>query len=293
VKIVRRVRAGRERRSDDGGDATALQGTVVPIRPPRDPEDLVRLPHPLYRLYEHRLAASLTGPGTPRHVGVILDGNRRWARSFGETAATGHRRGADKIAEFLGWASEQGIEVVTLWMLSTDNLARPKAELTDLLDIISDAVSDLAATGRWRLRVVGRLDLLPERLGQALRAAAAATGDVDGLQVNVAVGYGGRHEIADAVRAYLRAAADSGATLADLADSIDVEDIADHLYTKGQPDPELVIRTSGEQRVGGFLMWQSAHSELYFCEAYWPDFRRVDFLRALRDYSRRERRLGR
>ncbi len=96
-----------------------------------------------------------------------------------------------------------------------------------------------------------------------------------------------------AVRAYLRAAADDGATLADLADTIDVEDIAAHLYTKGQPDPELVIRTSGEQRVGGFLMWQSAHSELYFCEAYWPDFRRVDFLRALRDYSRRERRLGR
>ncbi|WP_418276128.1 isoprenyl transferase [Isoptericola jiangsuensis] len=253
----------------------------------------MRLPHPLYSLYERRLAASLPEASMPRHVGVILDGNRRWARSFGETAATGHRRGADKIAEFLGWASDLGIEVVTLWMLSTDNLARSEAELTDLLDIISDAVRDLAESGRWRLRIVGRLDLLPARLVGELQDAVARTSASDGLQVNVAVGYGGRHEIADAVRSYLRAAEAKGATLADLAEKIDVEDIAEHLYTKGQPDPELVIRTSGELRVGGFLMWQSAHSELYFCEAYWPDFRRVDFLRALRDFSQRERRIGR
>nr|WP_216077512.1 isoprenyl transferase [Isoptericola sediminis] len=251
------------------------------------------MPHPLYRLYERRLSASLPPAQMPRHVGVILDGNRRWAKSFGETAATGHRRGADKIAEFLGWAEELGIEVVTLWMLSTDNLARSEGELADLLDIISDAVRDLAETGRWRLRIVGRLDLLPERLVRTLRAAAAATADVEGLHVNVAVGYGGRHEIADAVRSYLRLEQERGTTLAELAERLDVEDIAAHLYTKGQPDPELVIRTSGELRVGGFLMWQSAHSELSFCEAYWPDFRRVDFLRALRDFSRRERRLGR
>ncbi|GAA1710832.1 isoprenyl transferase [Isoptericola hypogeus] len=253
----------------------------------------MRMPHLLYGLYERRLSASLPPAQMPRHVGVILDGNRRWARSFGETAATGHRRGADKIAEFLGWAEELGVEVVTLWMLSTDNLARPAGELTDLLDIIRDAVQDLAESRRWRLRVMGRLDLLPAELADSVRAAADGTSGVQGLQVNVAIGYGGRHEIADAVRSYLRDAAAKGATLADLAERIDVEDIADHLYTKGQPDPELVIRTSGELRVGGFLMWQSAHSELYFCEAYWPDFRRVDFLRALRDFSRRERRLGR
>ncbi len=253
----------------------------------------MHLPHPLYGLYERRLAASLPARQMPRHVGVILDGNRRWAKSFGEPAHTGHRRGADKITEFLGWAEELGIEVVTLWMLSTDNLARSEDELTTLLDIIRDAVSELAETGRWRLRVMGRLDLLPDDLAAALSAAADDTCDVDGLQVNVAIGYGGRHEIADAVRSYLRQEAENGATLADLAERIDVDDIAAHLYTKGQPDPELVIRTSGELRVGGFLMWQSAHSELYFCEAYWPDFRRVDFLRALRDFSRRERRLGR
>lgn len=253
----------------------------------------MRLPRPLYRLYERRLAATLVGATLPRHVGVILDGNRRWAKSFGKTAVTGHRQGADKIAEFLGWAEPLGIEVVTLWMLSTDNLARSPEELTNLLDIIEDAVRDLADSGRWRLRVVGRLDLLPTRLAAALREAAERTDGVQGLQVNVAVGYGGRHEIADAVRAYLTEQAKNGATLAELAESIDVEHIAEHLYTKGQPDPELVIRTSGEQRIGGFLMWQSAHSEFYFCEAYWPAFRRVDFLRALRDYSLRERRLGR
>ncbi|GAA1987636.1 isoprenyl transferase [Isoptericola halotolerans] len=253
----------------------------------------MRLPHPLYSLYERRLAGSLDREQMPRHVGVILDGNRRWAKSFGETADTGHRKGADKITEFLGWAEELGIEVVTLWMLSTDNLARPKDELANLLDIIEDAVSDLAGSRRWRLRVMGRLDLLPERLAGTLRAAVRETADVVGLHVNVAVGYGGRHEIADAVRSYLKAAQADGTTLAELAESLDVEDIAAHLYTKGQPDPELVIRTSGELRVGGFLMWQSAHSELSFVEAFWPDFRRVDFLRALRDFSRRERRLGR
>lgn len=253
------------------------------------------MPQALYRLYEkRRLAAYLAPPARlPRHVGVILDGNRRWAKSFGETAATGHRRGADKITEFLGWAEEWDVEVVTLWMLSTDNLARSAAELGDLLEIIEDAVRGLATTKRWRVRVVGRLDLLPERLSTALREAAQSTEGVSGLQVNVAIGYGGRHEIADAVRSYLAQQAEAGSTLAELAERIDVGDIAEHLYTAGQPDPELVIRTSGEQRIGGFLMWQSAHSELYFCEAYWPDFRRVDFLRALRDFTRRERRLGR
>jgi len=253
----------------------------------------VRLPRPVYGLYERRLAATLSHESVPRHVGVILDGNRRWARSFGESTATGHRRGAEKITEFLGWSEDQGVEVVTLWMLSTDNLSRSQEELSALLDIIEDAVRDLADSGRWRLRVMGRLDLLPERLGGALREAQQRTAAVDGLQVNVAIGYGGRHEIADAVRSYLREQADAGARLEELAENLDVEHIEEHLYTKGQPDPELVIRTSGEQRLGGFLLWQSAHSEFYFCEAYWPDFRRVDYLRALRSYSQRERRLGR
>jgi short-chain Z-isoprenyl diphosphate synthase len=154
-------------------------------------------------------------------------------------------------------------------------------------------VRDLAATRRWRLQAVGSLSLLPAGTAQALRDAESATADVQGLHVNVAIGYGGRKEIADAVRSYLSERAADGATLEEIAETFDVEHIADHLYTKGQPDPDLVIRTSGEQRIGGFLLWQSVHSEYYFCEAYWPDFRRVDFLRAMRDYAARERRHGR
>ncbi len=253
----------------------------------------MRLPHPLYGLYERRLAASLPKDAVPRHIGVILDGNRRWARSVGAGAAHGHRRGADKIADLLGWSEEAGVEVVTLWMLSTDNLSRSPEELAELVGIIQDAVAELAAARRWRLQVMGSLDLLPADTAATLKDAEAATADVHGLHVNVAVGYGGRREIADAVRSLLREHAGSGTSLEELADAFDVEHIAAHLYTRGQPDPDLVIRTSGEQRLGGFLLWQSAHSEFYFCEAYWPDFRKVDFLRALRSYAARERRLGR
>jgi short-chain Z-isoprenyl diphosphate synthase len=253
----------------------------------------MRLPRPVYGLYERRLARNLPQDTRPRHIGVILDGNRRWARMVGEGAAHGHRAGADKISEVLGWCEEVGVEVVTLWMLSTDNFDRAANELDDLLDIIADAVTALAASHRWRLQVFGALDLLPESVAGRLRAAERDTLDVTGMHVNVAVGYGGRQEIADAVRALLREQADNGTSMEDLADSFDVEHIAEHLYTKGQPDPDLVIRTSGEQRLSGFMMWQSVHSEFYFCEAYWPDFRRVDFLRALRSYAARERRLGR
>ncbi|EYR63666.1 hypothetical protein N866_18990 [Actinotalea ferrariae CF5-4] len=253
----------------------------------------MRLPHLVYGLYERRLAASLPRDVVPRHIGVILDGNRRWARSVGESASHGHRRGADKIVDLLEWSEEAGVQVVTLWMLSTDNLSRASDELSQLLGIIQDAVADLAARGRWRLQVVGALDLLPPDAAATLCDAQRLTADVQGLHVNIAVGYGGRREIADAVRAMLRAHAENGTALEDLAESFDVEHIAEHLYTKGQPDPDLVIRTSGEQRLGGFLLWQSVHTEFYFCEAYWPDFRRVDFLRALRSYAQRERRLGR
>lgn len=247
----------------------------------------------LYDLYERRLAARLDPERVPRHVGVILDGNRRWARSMGIGASQGHKRGADKISEFLGWAEDSGVKVVTLWLLSTDNLARDPAELAPLLDIIVAAVEELAAAGRWRLRMVGAVELLPSGVADRIRQAVAGADGVDGIEVNVAIGYGGRQEIADAVRGLLRERAAVGQTLEEVAGSLCEEDITDHLYTKGQPDPELVIRTSGEQRLSGFLLWQSVHSEFYFCEVYWPAFRRVDFLRALRDYGLRERRLGR
>jgi short-chain Z-isoprenyl diphosphate synthase len=245
----------------------------------------------LYPAYEARMLRRMP-TNLPKHVGVMLDGNRRWARSVGRDSEHGHRAGAANIEPLLGWCEEVGVEVVTLWLLSTDNLNRPPAELASLLEIIEDAVESLSEQGRWRLHPVGALDLLPASTAERLKAAEEATREVDGMLVNIAVGYGGRREIADAVRSLLSEHAGRGTSLEELANIIDVEHIADHLYTKGQPDPDLVIRTSGEQRLGGFLLWQSARSEFYFCEAYWPDFRRVDFLRAIRAYALRDRRYG-
>ena len=246
----------------------------------------------VYRLYARRLEASLSPEAIPRHVGVMCDGNRRWARSAGlADVSDGHQAGADKIFELLGWCREVGVEVVTLWLLSTDNLVRPSEELVPLLRIIEDTVQELVAQ-RWRVNPVGALDLLPGETARVLKDAAEATADRPGLLVNVAVCYGGRREIADAVRSLIQDHATRGTSIEELAELLDVEQIAKHLYTAGQPDPDLVIRTSGEQRLGGFLLWQSVHSEFYFCDAYWPAFRKVDFLRALRSYAARHRRFG-
>jgi short-chain Z-isoprenyl diphosphate synthase len=246
----------------------------------------------IYPAYEARVVRRLPPDRIPKHIGVMLDGNRRWAKTVGAETAQGYRAGADNIEPMLGWCDEVGVEVVTLWLLSTDNLNRPSGQLHGLLGIIEGAVTSLAAQHRWRINPVGALDLLPASTAECLKAAADATRDVDGLIVNIAVGYGGRREITDAVRSLLQEQAAQGRTIEDLAEVIDVSHIAEHLYTKGQPDPDLVIRTSGEQRLGGFLLWQSTHSEFYFCEALWPDFRRVDFLRAIRAYAARERRFG-
>jgi short-chain Z-isoprenyl diphosphate synthase len=247
----------------------------------------------VYRLYEKRLARSLHGAPVPRHVGVIVDGNRRWAKSVGATSAHGHRKGADKIVELLEWCDEAGVEVVTLWLLSTDNLSRPQGELLPLLAIIENTVREIASTNsNWRVNPMGALDLLPDPTAGVLKEVAEATIDRTGLIVNAAVGYGGRREIADAVRSLLSDHLARGTSLEDVVATLDVEHIGEHMYTRGQPDPDLVIRTSGEVRLSGFLLWQTAHSEFYFCDAYWPDFRRVDFLRALRSYAQRQRRFG-
>ena len=245
-----------------------------------------------YRGYQRLLRSSLVPSALPRHVGVIIDGNRRWARAYGATTDDGHRAGADKVVEFLGWCDEVGVEVVTVWLLSTDNLSRASDELDALLEIIPDLVERLVETGRWHVNPVGRLDLLPSPVANRLKEVGEATAAISGLTVNLAIGYGGRQEIADAVRSLLAQHAELGTSLSDLADQLDVEHIAEHLYTSGQPDPDFVIRTSGEQRLSGFMLWQSAHSEYYFCEAYWPEFRKVDFLRALRAYAARQRRFG-
>ena len=245
----------------------------------------------LYPFYEWRIIKDLDFTKTPRHIGVTLDGNRRWAKQNPDpTDPFGHKRGAGKIVDLLDWCEQTQVEVVTLWMLSTDNFKRSPEEVSALIDVISEIVDDLAARKRWSIKAVGALDVLPDAL--ATKLASLPGCPASKLQVNVAVGYGGRREIVDAVKGYLSDQSAAGKSLPEAAAALDSDAISRHLYTAGQPDPDLLIRTSGEQRLGGFLLWQSALSEFYFCEAYWPDFRRVDFLRALRDYSHRHRRLG-
>jgi short-chain Z-isoprenyl diphosphate synthase len=245
----------------------------------------------IYPLYEWRIVRDLDFSKTPHHVGVILDGNRRWAKANpNQGDPNGHKAGASKIIEFLGWCDEADVRVVTLWLLSTDNFKRSAAEIEELLKIIGETIDELAATGRWNIKAVGALDLLPEWLSQKLNNLKPIRND--GVEVNVAISYGGRREIVDAVKSYLSEEEKSGHSLDQAKANLSTEDISKFLYTAGQPDPELLIRTSGEQRLGGFMLWQSASSEFYFCEAYWPDFRRVDFLRALRAYSLRQRRFG-
>ncbi len=248
----------------------------------------------LYRLYSSRLRRLLTPETVPHHVAMMIDGNRRWARQSGyATVAEGHRAGAAKMHEFLRWCDELGIRVVSLYLLSNDNLRkRDSQELSDLIEIIAELADELSQEPGWRVQHVGRADGLPADLARVLKTAEERTAGNTGLHVNLAVGYGGRGEIVDAVRSIIAQHQRVGGSLEELAASLTPEQIGEHLYTGGQADPDLVIRTSGEQRLSDFLLWQSAHSEFYFVEALYPDLREVDLLRALRDYSRRQRRLG-
>ncbi|MCC6270838.1 MAG: isoprenyl transferase [Microbacteriaceae bacterium] len=248
----------------------------------------------LYGLYQKRLRRQLAGLPKPRHVAMILDGNRRWARLNSlDSAGQGHRAGAAKFREFLIWCDDFGITVTTLYLLSTDNLSsRTERELHELFEIIADMADELSHFRDWRVQHVGSAEKLPEALAGSLTAAEARTRTNTGMHINLAVGYGGRREIADAMRSIVRQHAVEGKSLDALADVLTPELIGEHLYTGGQPDPDLVIRTSGEQRISDFMLWQSAHSEFYFVEALGPDLREVDFLRAMRDYATRVRRFG-
>ena len=248
----------------------------------------------LYRLYQNRLRRELDRSTLPRHVAMIIDGNRRWAKQLGyDTAAHGHRAGAAKMREFLEWCDDLGISVVTLYLLSSDNLGnRSGAELADLIEIIAELAEELSHYRDWRVQHVGSDAGLPAPLVAALDAAEQRTADKRGMHVNLAVGYGGRTEITDAMRSIVADHHAEGRSLEDLAERLTPDLIGEHLYTGGQPDPDLVIRTSGEQRLSDFMLWQSAHSEFYFVEALGPDLRKVDFLRALRDYEKRHRRFG-
>src|ERR1044072_5257932 len=215
----------------------------------------------VYSFYERRLAGKLAGKPVPQHVGVMCDGNRRWAKEMGFVDPNdGHRVGAARVKELLTWCDQAGIRHVTLYLLATDNLRRPAAELDPLLRIIEDLATELAEDGNpWRLRMVGALDVLPAATATALKAARAKTRNrAGGVGVNMAVGYGGRREITDAVRSLLHEHAAAGGTLEELAEVLDVDHIAEHLYTRGPPDPDLIIRTSGEQRMSGLPTSRSA-----------------------------------
>ncbi|AWB82228.1 isoprenyl transferase [Corynebacterium yudongzhengii] len=253
------------------------------------------LPRLLYPLYEARLNRQIRDRARPKHVAVIVDGNRRWAREAGFTDPShGHRIGAQKVGELVDWCADTDVEVVTVYLLSTENFSRSADEIELLFDIISGVVDELSTTHTGcRVRLVGHLDLLPEKFSRRMHEAAEKSSDNEGIIVNIAVGYGGRQEIVDAARDVVREEAEAGTPAEEIAEKISVESLARHLYTSGQPDPDLVIRTSGEQRLSGFLLWQAAYSEIWFTDTYWPAFRRIDYLRALRDYSQRNRRFGR
>lgn len=247
-----------------------------------------------YPVYEKRLIEEIAGLKHPAHVAVMCDGNRRWAREAGFTDVShGHRVGAKKIGEMVRWAEDTDVETVTVYLLSTENLGRSSSELQLLFDIIVDVVAELSAEeNNCRVRLVGHLDVLPDDFRANLIEAASPTEGKTGVCVNIAVGYGGRQEIVDAVQEVIREEVAAGTNPGELAEKITVDSISSNLYTSGQPDPDLVIRTSGEQRLSGFMLWQAAYSEIWFTDTYWPAFRRVDFLRALREYSRRSRRFG-
>jgi short-chain Z-isoprenyl diphosphate synthase len=251
----------------------------------------------IYRFYERRLVRVLRKGSLPRHIGVILDGHRRFAREEGYASyEASYRAGMAKLEELFGWCSELGIKAVTAWVLSTENLRRPREELDPYFHVLGELFSrlpSLSARLGFSLAVSGSLELLPPEL--AMAAKEAASGPARGgapLQVNIALCYGGRQEIVDACRALVADLVAGGTTPAELPEAIDAEGIAEHLYAADLPDTDLVIRTSGESRLSGFLLWQSAYAEFAFVDPYWPAFRRVDLLRSLRDYSRRQRRFG-
>ncbi|MFZ5993252.1 MAG: isoprenyl transferase [Deinococcota bacterium] len=256
------------------------------------------LTKPLYWWYERRLESEVRGGHVPKHLGMILDGNRRFARSLGLEGHQGHEFGVAKAYEVLEWCLELGIKTVTVWVFSTDNWSRSQKEVETLMNLFVKEARRMAVDPRIhanevRVKVIGRRDRFPPKVLEALEELERATEQHEGMLLQIAMGYGGREEIVDAVKALLLEAAQTGKSPEELASELDIEHIGERLYTAGVPDPDFIIRTSGEVRLSGFLLWQSAHSEYYFFDAFWPAFRKVDFLRAIRSYQGRERRFGR
>ncbi|MFC9688426.1 polyprenyl diphosphate synthase [Kribbella sp. NPDC056951] len=247
--------------------------------------------NPLYRLYTHKLRRQLAGLPQPQHVAIVMDGNRRWARQAGlDDVRLGHRFGAHHLEQFLAWSARAGVRCVTAWVASADNIKRRDPAEVDYLMQLAETVlaKHVRRDHRWRLHVAGQLDLLPDSTARALKEAVEATRDRhDAGDLTIAIGYSGRLEVVDAVRGVLDEAAASGRELSEVAAELTEEDISRHLYVPGLPDPDLVIRTSGELRMSDFLLWQATRSDIEFCDLNWPAFREIDLLRALRTYGQR------
>ena len=251
---------------------------------------------PLYEVYQRRLLLKLDHELLPRHIGVIHDGHRRYARAEGlPDYESSYRAGMRKFEEFLSWAEELGIPAVTCWLLSTENLKRPAEELEPYYDVLIELFDRIPAAVEGhdvKVRFIGSLDLLPGRLVEAAKRLEEVCGSGN-RRLTIALAYGGRQEIVDATRDLVAKLAAEGLAGDEIASNIDADALAQHLYTADLPDPDLVVRTSGEARLSGFLLWQAAYAEYAFVDVYWPAFRRVDFLRAMRDFTLRDRRYGR
>ena len=248
----------------------------------------------LYRIYDWYISRDLDPNKMPKHVAIIMDGNRRYARLQGNVdVVKGHELGADTLEKVLDWSIELGIEIITVYAFSTENFNRPKEEVEGLMKLFIYNFKRLVNhekihKNEVRVKVVGRTELLPDDVKEAIKEAEDASKHYNKRFFNLAIGYDGRLEIIDSFKKIIEQVQDGKISI----DDVDEELVSKNLYTEGIDDPNLIIRTSGEERLSGFLLWQSSYSELYFCETLWPDFRKVDFLRAIRSYQARERRFG-
>lgn len=249
----------------------------------------------LYRIYERNLLAGLDRDRLPRHIGVVLDGHRRYAREEGLSSYTdSYRVGMRRFEDFLGWANEFDIPAVTAWVLSKENLSRPSEELDPYFDVLIELFGRLPGLCEeydMAIKFIGSLDLLPDRLVAAAKMAEEAHPE-GARRLNIAMGYGGRQEIVDAAKDLVAELIAQSVPEDEIAERIDSDALAAHMYSSDMPDPDLLIRTSGESRLSGFLLWQSAYAEFVFVDVNWPAFRHVDFLRSLRDFAGRSRRFG-
>ena len=248
----------------------------------------------LYKIYEKRLLNELDPARMPKHVAIIMDGNRRYTRVQGNMEVTrGHELGVDTLEKVLDWSIDLGIEIVTAYAFSTENFNRSEKEVKGLMDLFVKNFKRIVNhekihRNKVRVKVVGRIELLPDDVREAIQEAEDATKDYHDRLFNLAIGYDGRLEIVDAVKKIYQKIEAGELSI----DDVDEKLINDNLYTEGLADPNLIIRTSGEERLSGFLLWQSSYSELYFCDSLWPELRKIDYLRAIRDYQARDRRFG-